>query len=174
MKKLSLLFLSLLTVSVFAFSACGTQTPATDEGTEATKAELTEPAEEPVIEEVTGPVPFSEIDMDIMDASDVYSITFAEGEGDCIDKGFPAEFMYTDSIVKTEDESLLDDWVSVDFTGRLSLIEFDIDEVEANCSVKTTTGANKAVLTCSVDAEEEGADDKELCTGTFKMTAEKY
>lgn len=133
----------------------------------------TEEVAEPKEEEKTL-VAFADLNDDIMDAKENYSLfRFTEPEGTCMEMGFPENLVYkSTNMIMTEDEKYFDEWTAVDFTGMIRFKNVPMAEgVTANCSIKTTTGINTANLVCT--SAVEGEEEKELCTGTFKVMAEK-
>ncbi len=126
---------------------------------------------EPVVEEVSS-VPFADLQDDIMDAKENYKLfRFTEPEGTCMEMGFPENLVYkSTNMIMTEDEKYFDQGTSVDFTGMIRFRDVPLTEGKANCSIKTTTGINTANLSCKM---AEGDTETEICTGSFKVIAEK-
>ena len=144
-------------------------------GEPAAPADDTEtPTDTPVVEEEEtptypeGPVAFAEVGLGLMDAADVYDLfTFEEGEGTCLDQGFPTNLTYTsDNVVKTADEEYVEDMTMIDFMGNLRFDEVPLEGGPAACKITATRGVTKVQLSCTDEAEEE------VCTGTFNMIAQ--
>ncbi len=175
MRKNILALFLILTLGTLTLSGCefsfstgdDEETPAeeTEENTE--NSDDSEEESEEESEEMSGPMPFSELGMGIMDAKDDYKITFENGEGDCLDQGFPTDLVYgPGNVVKTEDGSYTEDWTSVDFTGTIRFDEVALDSGSAACAATTSSEAGTADITCSVDEEE-------VCSVTFELFAQK-
>jgi len=163
------LVLGLVAVSLFIASGCG----ATDEKS---TTNSTTPSENTTTPTVTSPVsvPFADLNMDLMSANDTKTYKlyrFKEMEGSCVDQGFPTNMIYkSTNMVMTEDEKYADDWTSLDFAGNLRFKNVPLTGGPASCHLKTTKGLTTANLSCSV---KEGETDKEICTGSVKLYAEK-
>ena len=157
------LMIGLVVVNLMIFSGCGEAENVANES---------ENKAEEIAAEKTGPVPFADINMDVMDAYAEYKISFTKGEGNCMDQGFPTNLVYGPKInvIKTEDEKYVEDMTAVDFTGTIRFDQVPLSTGSAACVVKTTVGISTANLTCSV---KEGEVSNEVCTATFKLTAEK-
>jgi hypothetical protein len=168
MKKLHLVTVTVL--ALFLLTACGNapETAPADNGT----PPAAESTDTPVVEETTGPVPFAEVGDDIMDAKANYKLfRFLEGEGTCMEMGFPTNLVYAaPNMIKTEDESYVEDMTMVDFTGRISFNELPLSTGNVACEAKTNTGVTTVKVTCS---SGEGDEKKEVCTASFKLYAEK-
>jgi hypothetical protein len=138
----------------------------TDETTEQTE----ESTEDSVTdtEENTGPIPFSEVGINIMDAKEEYSkFTFVNGEGTCLDQGFPLDLIYTsENVIKTEDGSYAEDMTMVDFMGYIRFDELPLSTGSASCTIETSSSSDTADVTCEVDEEE-------VCTAVFDLFAYK-
>lgn len=150
---------------VFFVGCTGETAPADDTDT---------PTDTPVVEEETypeGPVAFAEVGLGLMDAADVYDLfTFEEGEGTCLDQGFPTNLTYTsDNIVKTADEEYVEDMTMIDFMGNLRFDEVPLTGGPAACKITATRGVTKVQLSCSMGEDDA---EKEVCTATFNMIAE--
>jgi hypothetical protein len=117
-------------------------------------------------EEDTGPIPFSEVGEDIMDAKENYSkFTFENGEGTCLEQDFPLDLIYTsDNVIETEDGSYMEDWTSVDFMGNIRFDELPLSTGSASCRIETSTTSDTASVTCEVD-------EVEVCTAVFDLFA---
>ena len=157
-------------MGMMVFAGC--DTPA--EGEKETAADNTPKAEvtEPVVEEVLS-VPFADVEKDIMSAKKEYKLfRFMEPEGTCMEMDFPENLIYkSTNRIMTEDESYFDQMTSVDFTGLIRFKAVPLaNDVVANCTIKTTSGINTANLVCKTG---EGEEETEVCTGTYKVVAEK-
>lgn len=117
-------------------------------------------------------VPFADIGDDIMDAKKNYSLfKFTEPEGTCMEMGFPENLVYkSTNMIMSEDEKYFDQGTSVDFTGMIRFRDVPLTDGNAKCSIKTTKGINTANLSCKIT---EGDKETEVCTGSFKVIAEK-
>jgi len=157
----------LLATAIFA-SACTT--------TEAPSNDLNNETDTPVVEE-SASVPFAELGMDITDARKEYSLfRFVEMEGTCLDMGFPTNLVYKGTnMIMTEDEKFFDRMTMSDFTGTIRFKNLPLDGGNAKCTIKTAKGINTATFSCTLpEVDEEGAEaDVEVCTGSFKIMAEK-
>lgn len=151
--------IGLIVINLMTVSGCG----ASDNTAKETETPVAN-----TVEESKGPVPFADIDMDVMDAYSTYKISFTQGEGTCMEQGFPVNLVYgpKNNIIKTEDEKYVEDMTAVDFTGTIRFDQVPLSTGGAACVMKTVQGINTANMTCSVE-------EKEVCTATFKLTAEK-
>ncbi|MFC1810717.1 hypothetical protein ACFLZH_04410 [Patescibacteria group bacterium] len=164
MKKAFITIFAICGLIVFAGCA-DSEVPAAGDDTDTTPVV----EEEPTYPE--GPVAFAEVGLGLMDAADVYDLfTFEEGEGTCLDQGFPTNLTYTsDNVVKTADEEYVEDMTMIDFMGNLRFDEVPLEDGPAACKITATRGVTKVQLSCT-----RGEDDaeEEVCTGTFKMIAQ--
>jgi len=162
MKKM--LMIGFVIINILMISGCGSQDE--QKNAEGNNTVTTKTVEK------TGPVPFADINTDVMDAYESYKISFTQGEGTCMDQGFPTNLVYgpKNNIIKTEDEKYVEDMTAVDFTGTIRFNQLPLSTGSASCVMKTVKGINTANLTCSVTEAEV---EKEVCTSTFKLTAEK-
>jgi hypothetical protein len=109
--------------------------------------------------------------MSINNTKEYKLIRFSELEGTCADAGFPTNLVYkTTNMIMTEDEKFVDQWTSVDFTGRISFNNLPLNTGNASCSIKTVKSVNTAQISCSM---KEGEESKEVCTGSVKLSVEK-
>lgn len=118
-------------------------------------------------------VAFAELEQDILSAAKEFKLfRFTEPEGTCMEMGFPENLVYmSTNRIQTEDESYFDQSTIIDFTGLIRFKGVPLnDDVNASCKIKTTRGINTANLTCST---LEGEEETEVCTGSFKIVAEK-
>jgi hypothetical protein len=150
-------------MSIIMLSGCGASDNAIKETENKTATKVEEKVEAP-----KGPVPFADINTDVMDAYSTYKISFTQGEGTCMDQGFPTNLVYgpKNNIIKTEDEKYVEDMTAVDFTGTIRFDQLTLSTGSASCVMKTVKGINTANVTCSVA-------EKEVCIASFKLTAEK-
>lgn len=171
MKKHSLSPFGLAACMLVFLSACSApETPISS----TTPQNSTEETTTPVEETTSGPVAFADVDMGLMDAGDEYSLfTFEEGAGTCLDMGFPTDLVWDskNNVVKTKDESYVEDWTSIDFAGNLRFDEVSLGDKSVACVIKATSGVTTANLTCSEESEDEDVEDIEVCTGTLKVYA---
>ncbi len=170
MKKI--LASSLLVLTILIASGCevvvetngSEENENTETNTEETNTEETEGAS----------VPFADLNMDLMSINDTKEyklVRFSDLEGTCLDAGFPTNLVYkTTNMIMTEDEKYVDQWTSVDFTGRLSFSNVPLTAAPASCKILTVKGVNTAQVSCSV---KEADADKEVCTGSVKLSVEK-
>lgn len=120
-----------------------------------------------VVEEESGPIAFSKVGKNIMDANKEYKFTFENGEGSCMNQNFPTDLVYgPGNVVKTEDGKYTEDMTSADFMGNVRFDEVPLSTGSASCLIKTSTQKDTADLSCSVN-------DKEVCTATFDLFAHK-
>ncbi len=119
-------------------------------------------------EDDNGPIPFSKVGKNIMDAKDDYDhFTFENGEGTCLDQGFPTDLIYTSkNVIKTKDDSYIENWTMVDFMGVIRFDELPLLTGSASCKIETHTNQDRADLTCTVD-------NVEVCTASFDVFAYK-
>ncbi len=163
MKKI--VFAGVMILPVLFLGACAGGESKTSE-TEANKAPV---AEEKVENK---PIAFADVGMDIMDAMNTYKLfRFTEGEGSCMEKGFPTNLVYAaPNMIKTEDEKYFENMTAVDFTGRISFNELPLGDKKVACEVKTAIGVTTAQVTCYTG---EGDAKVEECTASFKLYGEK-
>lgn len=169
MKKLQLA--AVLVLSLGLLAACG-NAPETATPADNTTTPAAESTDTPVVEEPAGPVAFADVGKNIMDAKKDYKLfRFLEGEGTCMEMGFPTDLVYAaPNMIKTEDESYVEDMTMVDFTGRISFNELPLSTGNVACEAKTTTGVTTVKVTCT---SGEGEEKQEVCTASFKLYAEK-
>ncbi len=168
MKKMILTVFVVMAMMVFA----GCDTPAEVGKETATDNTPKVEVSEPVVEEVSS-LPFADVEKDIMSAAKEYKLfRFTEPEGTCMEMDFPENLIYkSTNRIMTEDESYFDQMTMVDFTGLIRFKEVPLtNDVVAHCTIKTTSGINMANLVCKTG---EGEAETEVCTGTFKVVAEK-
>ena len=154
----------------FSLTACTSET-ADDSGEveDASTDEVVEEVEE--VEVNTEPMAFGDVGesftttiYDETDNPDGYkNFTFQEGSGDCIDKGLPAEIVYTsDNIVKTPDESYVNDWVSLNFMNGKFSFTYNFDEGDADCAYNPVKGVSTVEAVCE-------KDDADFCTASYQL-----
>lgn len=168
MRKMILTVFAVMAMMVFA----GCDTPADGEKAPVNDSGKQTEVTEPVVEEALS-IPFAEVENDIMSAKKDYKLfRFTEPEGTCMEMDFPENLIYkSTNRIMTEDESYFDQMTSVDFTGLIRFKQVPLaDDVVAHCTIKTTRGINTANLVCKTG---EGEEETEVCTGTFKVVAEK-
>lgn len=121
-----------------------------------------EEVEELVVEE--GPISFSKIGIGIMDAKEKYSyFSFENGSGTCMEQGFPTNMIYTsENIVKTADNTYIEDYTSVDFMGYISFDSVPLSTGSASCLFETSLDSDIAKVDCRVD-------EVSVCTATFDL-----
>lgn len=148
-------------MSIIMLSGCGASDDSTKKNEDLSVKKVEEKVEAP-----KRSVPFADINTNIMDAYKTYKISFTQGEGTCMDQGFPTNLVYgpKNNIIKTEDEKYVEDMTAVDFTGKIRFDRLTLSTGSAACVMKTVKGINTAVVTCSVAK-------KEVCTASFKLTA---
>lgn len=114
----------------------------------------------------TGPVAFSAIGKGILDAKDSYSyFSFENGQGTCMEQGFPTNMIYdSENIVKTEDDTYMEDYTSVDFLGNIRFDTLPLSTGSADCLFETSLDSDVANLNCSVN-------EVSVCTATFDLFA---
>lgn len=164
MKKnglLAMMFLSALILTACAGTEGEVNKPATAGGEKVAE-----------VKEEIKPIPFAEVGNDIMDATKDYKLfRFLEGEGTCMEQGFPTNLVYASpNMIKTEDEKYVEDMTAVDFTGRISFNELPLGDTKVACDIKTIKGITTAQMTCYTGT---GDEKKEQCTASFKVYAEK-
>ncbi len=159
--KIALFFVGAMFLPLMGCSAPATPTPAPVENANVNSS--SETAEVP-----KGPVPFSDVKNDIMDAKESWDFfTFETAKGTCMEQGFPTNMRYTSgNVMRTEDGTYLEDWTSVDFTGTIRFDDLPLSTGKAACVMKTISGEDFAKVTCSVD-------EKEVCTATFTVMAHR-
>ncbi|MDX9971076.1 MAG: hypothetical protein RBS56_04200 [Candidatus Gracilibacteria bacterium] len=160
---------SVLVLTLIVASGCGAivVTTGTDENTN-TETNNEETNTEP------SSVAYADLNMDLMSINDTKEyklVRFSDLDGTCLEAGFPTNLVYkTTNMIMTEDEKYVDQWTSLDFTGKLSFSNVPLTAGPASCKIATVKGVNTAQISCSV---KEGEENKEICTGSVKLTVEK-
>ena len=155
-----------MAMMVLGLTAC-TSTEVVEDSGEVEDVEVEEVAE--VVD--AGPVAFGDLGegftssmYDETDNPDGYkNYTFKDGSGDCVDMGFPAEFIYTsDNIVKTADESYVNDWITLNHMKGSISFSYEFDEGDATCKFDPTTSVTTVEAVCE-------KDDADYCTGSYQL-----
>lgn len=141
-----------------------------DESADDNDSEQTTDSEETTEEEAeepTGPIPFSQVGINIMDADEYSYFTFVNGGGTCMDQNFPLDMIYTsENVMKTQDGSYAEDMTAVDFMGNIRFDGLPLSTGSASCTMETSTNSDEATVTCKVD-------EAEVCTAMFDVFAYK-
>lgn len=135
-------------------------------GSNSQPAETSEPTDIPAEAADTTPVPFSELEKNILEGDDVMGeYRYTHEEGTCAEQGAPEVVRYFEDpdlgyfIIESGDGEYREEWATGLANNTIKFDQVALESGEADCSIQIKFGEDSGTYVCTVE-------DEEVCSST--------